>query len=76
MNNLPDSILKFFWGDDLKDLNWEKHKKYITKTILEKGNNQAIRWLINKADKTYIKSVLTEKNIDLKSKNFWNIYLS
>lgn len=76
MNNLPDCILKFFWGDDLRDLTWEKNKNYITKTILEKGDNQAIKWLLSKTDKTYIKSILTEKNIDLKSKNFWNIYLS
>nr|MBI5455945.1 hypothetical protein [Candidatus Levybacteria bacterium] len=76
MNNLPNSVLKYFWGDNLKDLNWDKHKEYIAKTILEKGDNEAVRWLLKKVDKKYLKNLVKEKNMDSKSKNFWNIYLS
>jgi succinate dehydrogenase flavin-adding protein (antitoxin of CptAB toxin-antitoxin module) len=75
MNSMPDSVLKFFWGDDLKDLNWENHKDYIAKTILEKGDSEAIRWLLGKADRAYLKNLVSEKRMDVKSKNFWNIYL-
>jgi len=75
MKNLPASVLKFFWGDDLSDLSWEKHRDYIAKTILEKGDKEAIRWLLENADKEYLKKIVKEKRMDLKSKNFWSIYL-
>lgn len=76
MNNLPDSVLKYFWGDNLKDLDWEKHKEYIAKTILEKGDKEAIEWLLKKTDKKSLKNLVKKKIMDSKSKNFWNIYLS
>ena len=76
MNNLPNNVLKFFWGDRLKELSWGKHKDYIAKTILEKGDKQAVKWLLEKADKKYLKTIVKENELDLKSKNFWNIYLS
>lgn len=76
MNNLPESISKFFWGDRLEELDWGKHKKYITKTILEKGDKTALKWLLQRVNKNYIKNLVSEKNLDPKSENFWNIYLS
>ncbi len=76
MNILPKSVSRLFWGDDLKDLDWNRHKKYITKTILEKGDKPAIKWLFKKTDRNYIKSIVHEKKIDPKSANFWKIYLS
>ena len=76
MNDLPESVLKFFWGDKLEELDWEKHKKYITKTILEKGDKTAIRWLLQRVNKSYIKSLVSEKKMDPKSENFWSIYVS
>jgi len=76
MNGLPRSVLKFFWGDKLEDLNWEKHKKYIAKTLLEKGNRESINWLLKKADRAYLRKVVKNERLDPKSKNFWEIYLS
>lgn len=76
MNKLPKYISRYFWGDNLKELNWEDHKDYITKTILEKGDLPATKWLMAKTDKNYLKKITKEKNLDPKSKNFWNFYLS
>lgn len=76
MNNLPEDVLKYFWGDRLADLSWDKHKDYITKTILEKGDTKAIRWLFTKTDKDYVLGLANAKKLDQKSKNLWNIYLS
>lgn len=76
MNSLPKNILKLFWGDNLKELDWKKHKSYIVKTILEKGDKGAVKWLLGKVDKKYLKSLIKERGLDQKSKNFWNIYLS
>ena len=76
MNDLPQCVLKFFWGDDLRDLNWENHKDYIAKTLLEKGDKDALRWLFERTDKSFLKKIVHEKRLDKKSENFWNIYLS
>ncbi|MEK7525978.1 MAG: hypothetical protein AAB546_00695 [Patescibacteria group bacterium] len=76
MVNLPQCISKFFWGDKLEELDWEKHKNYIARTILERGDRDAVKWLLEKVDTNYIKNLLKAKKIDLKSANFWNIYLS
>jgi len=76
MNDLPQNVLKFFWGDSLDELNWENHKEYITKTLLEKGDKDALNWLFERTDKSYLKKIVREKKLDKKSENFWNIYLS
>ncbi|OGD91325.1 hypothetical protein A3E14_02390 [Candidatus Curtissbacteria bacterium RIFCSPHIGHO2_12_FULL_41_13] len=76
MSKLPKTVTKYFWGDNLKDLNWKYHKDYITKTILEKGDSRAIRWLMVKMGKNYIKKVAKEKRLESKSKKFWRFYLS
>ena len=76
MSKLPKTVTKYFSGDNLKDLNWKYHKDYITKTILEKGDSRAIRWLMAKMGKNYIKKVAKEKRLESKSKKFWRFYLS
>jgi len=76
MNSLPKTILQLFWGDDLRQLSWEKHKEYISKTILEKGDKEAVHWLFKNTNKTYLKNLVESQKMDEKSKNFWSIYLS
>jgi len=76
MDDLPQNVLKFFWGDNLDELSWEKHKEYITKTLLEKGDKVALSWLFERTNRTYLKKIVKEKRLDKKSANFWNIYLS
>lgn len=73
---IPKHAQKYFWGDDLTELSWPKHKDYITKTILEKGDTKAIHWLFELTDKKYLKQIIQNKNLDPKSKNFWQFYLS
>lgn len=76
MNKLPKQITKYFWGDNLKELNWKDHKDYITKTILEKGDSSAVKWLETKTNKNYLKKIAKSEKLDSKSKKFWNFYLS
>jgi len=72
---LPKFITKFFWGDNLSQLSWDKHHKYITKTLLEKGDRKAISWLFKKTGKQKLSQQLTSLKLDSKSANFWKIYL-
>lgn len=74
--NLPTTIKKYFWGDNLDDIRWPDHKKYITQTLLEKGNGSAISWLFDHVDKNQITRMLPKLRLSKKSLNFWKIYLS
>lgn len=70
---LPKFITKYFWGDDLKTLSVKKHQRYVSNTILEKGDLKAFRWLTSKVSKKQIKQAVSKLK-NPKSKNFWQLY--
>jgi len=74
--DLPTSLNKYFWGDDLNDIKWPKGKNYIVQTLLEKGNKDAIGWLFGQVDKSQIVRMLPGLRLSQKSLNFWTIYLA
>lgn len=73
---LPPAVQKYFWGDDLRDIDVARHKKYIAGVLLEKGDRQAVRWLFSTFDKPTLRRLLPELKLDKKSANFWRLYLS
>lgn len=73
---LPSSLQKYFWGDDLAELNWQDHQKYIVQTILEKGDRQAAAWLLSQFEKKELVKQLSSIKLSKKSANFWQVYLS
>jgi len=73
---IPAFIARYFWGDNLKELSWERHKDYITKTLLEKGDRRALVWLFKRANKVQLKAFSEQNKLDPKSRNFWQLYLS
>jgi len=73
--NIPPTITKYFWGDNLQELDFHTHQKYITQTLLEKGDITATQWLFTQIPKTQIKSLLPELKLSKKSANFWSLYL-
>ena len=74
--SLPKTLNKYFWGDNLDELNWQDHQKYITKTLLEKGDVDAVKWLLNTVNKQTLLKQLPELKLSAKSNNFWQIYLA
>jgi len=75
-NSLPKYLHKYFWGDNLDELNWQDHQKYIVQTILEKGDKEAANWLLSTTGKSQLLMQLPELRLSPKSLNFWNLYLS
>lgn len=73
---IPPYITKYFWGDDLNDLNLHKNKKYIIQTILDKGDLEALRWLFLTIGHNHIKEALPTLRLSKRSDHFWKIYLS
>jgi len=73
---IPNCVKKYFWGDDLAQLSWEKHKKYIIKTLLNDGDRKSVSWLFTKINKSALKKQLKIIELDSKSANFWSKYFS
>jgi len=73
---IPTTVEKYFWGDDLSELSWTRHKKYIAQTLLEKGNLTALHWLFGRVSRQEVKKMLPTLRLQKRSSNFWNIYLS
>lgn len=74
--SLPDYVAKYFWGDNLLQLSQGDNESYIIQTILDIGDQKAVKWLLSKLNRDSIKAKLPELNLSSKSANFWNIYLS
>jgi hypothetical protein len=73
---IPAAVKKYFWGDNLSDLSWSKHKKYIVQTLLERGNVSSLRWLFQNISREEVKKMLPTLRLPKKSNNFWGLYLS
>ena len=73
---LPSHVSRYFWGDDLNQLDLSKNSKYIAQTLLERGDVRALKWLFENIDKSSIKALLPKLRLTKKSSYFWKIYLS
>jgi hypothetical protein len=76
VQSIPTSFSKFFWGDNLNELNLKNHKKDIIQTILERGNKESLDWLFSLYGKQEIIQLLPNLKLSKKSANFWKIYLT
>jgi len=67
---------ELFWDVNLKNLNAIKHKDFIIKRILQRGDLDDLAWANNNYNKNYLKNVFLRnfKIFDDKSKNFWCYY--
>ena len=71
---LPHKLHKYFWDIDTDKLNTQQRSIYIIERLLEQGNTESIKWLLN----TYTKSQLTKtlkisRKISTKMTNFWSM---
>ncbi len=72
---LPQTVAKYFWGDDLTELDFKKHQDYIIETILEQGNESAISWLLKQIPSHQLAKKLNSLKLSQRSKQFWQLVL-
>lgn len=76
MNNLPDSLKKYFWDVDFTELKPQGRQVYIIKRILEYGDRWAVKWMFKNFKKSEIKNALCNfRGYSQKSANFWAFIL-
>lgn len=61
-----------FWDVDFKNIDIEKHKRFIIERILEFGGPKDYEWAVSYYGKRDIKqSLLQSRKLDKKSRRFW-----
>lgn len=71
---LPVEFRHYFWDCDFEKLTWKKYSFFIAERLLNYGNIEAIKWLLYISSVRFIKKVVKEsKNLDKKTRNFWEI---
>ncbi len=75
-NSIPQFAQRYFWDIDAKKLDTGKHATYVIERLLEWGNPQAARWLLQRYSRRKIVSVLKKtRALSRMSANFWAVYL-
>lgn len=70
--HLPIFLKPYFWDVAFEELEVKKDTLFIMKRVLDRGNTQALRWVLSMYDKATIKTlILFSKDISPKTANFW-----
>lgn len=77
IKKLPSFLEPYFWDVDFKKMSGQKSKMLILKSVLERGNIKAIRWLFRNFTKKDVKQLLfTDKDLSPLTSNFWADYFN
>ena len=60
---IPVKYKKYFWDCNFDEIKWDTYSFFITERILQYGNGESVKWLINKIDTICLKSVLKKSRI-------------
>lgn len=72
---IPPFAQKYFWDVDAQKLDADKYSTYIIERLLELGNPQSARWLLQRYSRRKIVRVLKKTcALSRMSANFWAIY--
>mgnify|MGYP000974190068 CR=1 FL=1 len=74
---LPETFEKYFWDCNFNELSLDKYKKFVVERMLNYGDIYAVRYILSNVDKSELKNIIsTSRNLNSKTKNFWEIMLN
>jgi len=72
---LPDSVKKYFWDTDFKEIDSQKNAVYVAERLIELGDLEQLRWLKKTYGLEFLKRIVQKsRNLSQKSANFFSIY--
>jgi hypothetical protein len=75
-NKIPKKFKKYFWDCEFEQLSLVKYSAFITERILNYGNVESVSWLLAHLDRDLLHNIVsTSKNLDAKTKNYWELML-
>jgi len=76
-SNLPAFLKSYFWDVDFEELDSQKDASFIIKRVIDRGNTQALNWVIDKYSLDKIKDlVLSSRDLSRKTALFWTKIMS
>jgi len=73
---IPGEFQKYFWDVNFSDLTMEKYPRFIAERILNYGDLDGIKWLLSQTDRNFLKTLIkSSRNLNAKTKNYWQIVL-
>jgi len=75
-NELPGMLRKYFWDCNFEDLTMAQYPIFISERILNLGDVGSLRWLFTEIDKEFLINLVNKsRNLNKKTKNYWNLML-
>jgi hypothetical protein len=69
---LPEFLRPYFWDVDFEKLDGEKWPFYVISRIIDRGNSESVRWMINNYSKEEIKkSLLVSRELGRPAAKLW-----
>ena len=73
---IPLKFKKYFWDCRFDEIKWDTYSFFITERILQYGNIESVKWLLEIYSNDFLINVLkTSRNLDKKTVNYWNTIL-
>jgi hypothetical protein len=74
---IPTVFYKYFWDIDAKSLDPSQKPLFVIQRLLDKGNREAVSWVLRNFDKNTIKKTFTTlRGFSPKVGRFWQLYLN
>ena len=74
---LPGEFRKYFWDVSFDELTIERYPGFIAERILNYGDLNGIKWLLSWTDMQFIRTLVeNSRNLNVKTKNYWQIMLT
>ncbi len=72
---MPLFLKKYFWDVDFGSIDLKADGDYVSARLLEYGDVEAIRWLLNKIEKPRLEKIVkTSRKLSPRSCNFWSLF--
>jgi len=73
---IPEKFKRFFWDIDFARLNPSEKPLFVIQRLLDKGNNETVRWVRNNFSREQIVETFTKiRDFSPKIGNFWALFL-
>ena len=72
---IPERIKRLFWDADKDDVDMKKHRPYVIRRIMDYGNIEDVKWMLETYSSEEIIAVLKKsRGLSRKSAHFWSTY--
>jgi hypothetical protein len=72
MSGLPDYVMELFKGEKSQNISWQSQRNYVVKTIMNKGDERSIGWLMRQMNKQALIKLFPRLKIEKNRINYWN----